>query len=107
MCKLSFKNNIYFVAKRSEKNRDKLDYYLVIPGRGHEYAFTRDFKSGCYQAYKKPVLLNKVLHERKPNTALMNLKKYVNYIMPYLVEYLNLEKLVSNWKSKSRYAYVA
>ena len=76
MCKLSFKNNIYFVAKRSEKNRNKLDYYLVIPGRGHEYAFTRDFKSGCYQAYKKPVLLNKVLHERKPNTALMNLKKY-------------------------------
>ena len=76
MCKLSFKNNIYFVAKRSEKNRNKLDYYLVIPGRGHEYAFTRDFKSGCYQAYKKPV-------------------------------YLNLEKLVSNWKSKSRYAYVA
>lgn len=107
MCKLSFKNNVYFVAKRSEKNRDKLDYYLLIPGRGYEYAFTKDFKSGCYHAYKKPVLLNKVLHERKHNTALMNLKKYVNYMMPYLVEYLNLERLVLNCNLKSKYNCVA
>ena len=41
MCKLSFKNNIYFVAKRSVKSRNKLDYYLVVPGRGYEYAFTK------------------------------------------------------------------
>lgn len=107
MCKLSFKNNVYFVAKRSEKSQDKIDYYLLIPKRGYEYAFTREFKSGCYHAYKKPVLLNKVLHERKHNTALMNLKKYVNYMMPYLVECLNLEKLVLNWKSESKYSYVA
>lgn len=105
MCKLSFKNNIYFVAKRSIKSRNNIDYYLLIPGRGYEYAFTKTFQKCCYNTYKAPVLLNKVLHDRKNNIALMNLKKYLNYMMPYLVEYLGLEHLVLNYTKKVNYNY--
>lgn len=107
MCKLSFKNSLYFVTKRSEKHHGKLDYYLLIPGRGYKYAFSKDFKACCYIAYKNPVPLNKVLHDRNNNTALMNLRKYVNYIMPYLVDYLGLESFILNWQWKTRVDYVA
>ena len=94
MCKMSFKNNINVVAKRSLKNRNRLDFYLIVPGRGYEYAFTKKYKRICYNAYKSPVMLNKALHDRRPSVALMDLKKYFNYMMPYLVEYLGLENFV-------------
>lgn len=94
MCKMSFKNNIYVVAKRSVKFRNRLDFYLLVPGRGYEYAFTRKYKKSCYDFCKSPILLNKILYDRKHDVALMNLKKYFNYMMDYLVEYLGLEDFV-------------
>ena len=36
MNKVSIKNNVYVVAKVSRKYKNKLDYYLIIPGRGYE-----------------------------------------------------------------------
>lgn len=106
MCKMSFKNNISVVAKRSLKNRNRLDFYLIVPGRGYEYAFTRKYKRICYNAYKSPVMLNKALHDRRPSVALMDLKKYFNYMMPYLVEYLGLEDFVLK-ETKNRYRMAA
>lgn len=94
MCKMSFKNNIYVVAERSVKFRNRLDFYLLVPGRGYEYAFTKKYKRICYEAYKSPVMLNKALHDRRPSVTLMDLKKYINYMMPYLVDYLELEDFV-------------
>ena len=50
-------------------------------------------------------MLNKVLHDRRPSVALMDLKKYFNYMMPYLVEYLGLENFViKNDVKKYRWA---
>lgn len=106
MCKMSFKNNINVVAKRSLKNRNRLDFYLIVPGRGYEYAFTKKYKRICYNAYKSPVMLNKALHDRRPSVALMDLKKYFNYMMPYLVEYLGLEDFVLK-ETKNRYRVAA
>lgn len=106
MCKMSFKNNINVVAKRSLKNRNRLDFYLIVPGRGYEYAFTKKYKRICYNAYKSPVMLNKALHDRRPSVALMDLKKYFNYMMPYLVEYLGLEDFVLK-ETKNRYRMAA
>ena len=106
MCKMSFKNNISVVAKRSLKNRNRLDFFLIVPGRGYEYAFTKKYKRICYNAYKSPVMLNKALHDRRPSVALMDLKKYFNYMMPYLVEYLGLEDFVLK-ETKNRYRMAA
>ena len=106
MCKMSFKNNISVVAKRSLKNRNRLDFYLIVPGRGYEYAFTKKYKRICYNAYKSPVMLNKALHDRRSSVALMDLKKYFNYMMPYLVEYLGLEDFVLK-ETKNRYRMAA
>ena len=103
---MSFKNNISVVAKRSLKNRNRLDFYLIVPGRGYEYAFTKKYKRICYNAYKSPVMLNKALHDRRPSVALMDLKKYFNYMMPYLVEYLGLEDFVLK-ETKNRYRMAA
>lgn len=106
MCKMSFKNNINVVAKRSLKNRNRLDFYLIVPGRGYEYAFTRKYKKSCYNLCKSPVMLNKILYERRHDVALMNLKKYFNYMMDYLVEYLGLEDFVLK-ETKNRYRMAA
>lgn len=108
MCKLSFKNTVSFVAVRSPKFRDKLDYYFILPGRGYEYAFTKDYTTSCFRAYKNPVLLNKVMHSRSGNVALMNTKKYLHYMLPYLVDYLDLESfVVSKRKKESRRSFAA
>ncbi|WP_304153145.1 hypothetical protein [Megamonas hypermegale] len=88
------------------KNRNRLDFYLIVPGRGYEYAFTKKYKRICYNAYKSPVMLNKALHDRRPSVALMDLKKYFNYMMPYLVEYLGLEDFVLK-ETKNRYRMAA
>ena len=102
MCKLSFKNNVSFVAVRSPKFKNKLDYYFIIPGRGYEYAFTKDYTTSCFRTYKKPTSLNKVIHSRSYNTALMNLRKYLHYMLPYLVEYLDLKSLLITKDKKER-----
>ena len=97
MAKMSFKNNIYVVAKISNQvNNRQLDYYLVIPGRGYKYAFSKKFKRSCYNFCKSPVLLNKVLYNRCHDKSLMNLKKYFHHIMSYLVYCYGLEDFMLN-----------
>ena len=103
MCRFSFKNNVSFVAVRSRKFRNKLDYYFILPGRGYEYAFTKDFKVSCWEMYKKPTSLNKAIRSKCNNIALMHLRKYLHYMLPYLVDYLDLKNyLVSDGKKEHR-----
>ena len=35
--------------------------------------------------------INSILHGKKNNTAFMRLVKYLNFMMPYFVEYYDLE----------------
>lgn len=91
MAKKSVNNNIYLVAQKSDKKERKLDYYLELPNGKREYAFTRNYSAICYMACKSKVPVNRVLYARKRNEAFMGLVKYLNYIMPYFIEYFGLE----------------
>ena len=39
---------------------------------------------------KSGVPINSVLYGKKNNTAFMNLSKYLNFMMPYFIEYYGL-----------------
>ena len=103
MGKVYIINNDYVVAKVSSKYKYKLDYYLIIPGRGYEYAFTKKYKKSCYIFCKSPILLNKVLYNRSHNTPLMILKKYFHHNMSYLVDCLELDDFVLKRGTKNKY----
>lgn len=86
--KYSLKNNITITAK---KENNKLDYYLRTPIGEELYLFTRKYSTTCYETCKSGVPINTVLHGKKNNTAFMNLVNYLNFMMPYFVEYYDLE----------------
>ncbi len=90
MKKLNLKRNILLVAKKSAKSKRKIDYYLRMPNGTEEYAFTRNYSFKCYETCKAGYPVNKVLYAKKADTAFMGLVKYLNYIMPYFVEYYGL-----------------
>ncbi len=81
------KNSNVLVAKKS---RNKLNYYLKTLGGEELYLFTREYSTTCYNLCKSGVPVQTVLLARKRNRALMNLSKYLRFMMPYLVEYYNL-----------------
>lgn len=90
MKKLRFENNIKLIAKRSKRSRDFLDYYLVLGNGQNLYAFTRKFSLTCFNFYKSGCPLNIALHRKESNKAHMYLIKYLNFIMPYLAETMEL-----------------
>lgn len=83
----SVKNNITIIARKANH---KLDYYLRIPTREELYLFTREYSTTCYEMCKSGAPINTVLYGKKNNTAFMNLSKYLNFVMPYFVEYYDL-----------------
>lgn len=100
MKKFALSNKIKFIAKHSEKDYDKIDYYLILDNHEWKYAFSRKFSISCYNIYKSGVPINTALYTKDMNRAHMNLIKYLNFIMPYLIECLGL-KAIS--KSKKKY----
>lgn len=89
--KYSFKNNIIITAK---KVNNKLDYYLRTPIHEELYLFTRKYSPICYEICKSGAPINNILYGKKKNTAFMNFVDYLNFMMPYFVEYYNLEGVV-------------
>lgn len=83
----SVKNSNAIIAKK--KNR-KLNYYLRTLAGEELYLFTRRYSKTCYDICKSGVPINTILHGRKNNTAFMNLSKYLNFMMPYFIEYYDL-----------------
>lgn len=90
MSKKSVKNNVFLVAQKSKRGK-KLDYYFELPDGKREYAFTRDYSAICYMTCKSRVPVNQVLFARKRDEKFMGLVKYLNYIMPYFIEYFELD----------------
>ena len=84
------KNNIFVVARKSPKGK-KLDYFIQLPNKEENYMFTRNYSAKCYEVCKAGVPINSLLGKRKKNPAIMRLVKYLNYMMPYFVEYYELE----------------
>lgn len=91
MKKVNLKNNIFLIVKKSRSNRRKLDYYLIFPSGDEEYAFTRNYSTACYETFKSGIPINEALHAKKKNTAFMGLIKYLNFMMPYFIEYFELD----------------
>lgn len=86
--KYSLKNNLTIRAK---KGNDKLDYYLKTPAGEEYYLFTKGYSTTCYETCKSEAPINAILYGKKNNTAFMKLVKYLNFMMPYFVEYYDLE----------------
>lgn len=71
----------------AKKAHNKLDYYLRTPADDELYLFTREYSTTCYEMCKSGAPIYLTLYGRKNNTAFMNLSKYLNFMMPYFVEY--------------------
>lgn len=83
----SVKNNNTIIAKKAY---NKLDYYLRTHAGDELYLFTREYSTTCYEMCKSGAPINSILYGRKNNKAFMNLSKYLNFMMPYFVEYYDL-----------------
>lgn len=91
MKKTKIENNIFIVARKSVMNNRKLDYYMQLPNREENYMFTRNYSTECYEACKAGIPVNRLLHTKQRNRAVMNLVSYLNFMMPYFVEYFELD----------------
>lgn len=85
--KVSLKNNNLIMPKKAN---NKLDYYLKTQTGEELYLFTNNYSTTCYEMCKSGTPINVVLHGRKNNTAFMNVAKYLNFMMPYFVDYYDL-----------------
>ena len=74
----------------AKKAHNKLNYYLGTPAGDESYLFTREYSTTCYEICKSGAPIHSILYGRKNNMAFMNLSKYLNFMMPYLVEYYDL-----------------
>lgn len=83
----SVKNNNTIIAKKAY---NKLDYYLRTHAGDELYLFTREYSTTCYEMCKSGAPINSILYGRKNNKAFINLSKYLNFMMPYFVEYYDL-----------------
>lgn len=89
MKKVNLKNNIFLVVKKSKNKAKKLDYYFKLPNGDIKYAFTRRYSTTCYEAFKSGMPINEALHCKKNNIAFMSMVKYLNFMMPYFIDYYN------------------
>lgn len=90
MRKLRVKNNIFVVARKSVK-RNKLDYYMQMPDGEENYMFTKNYSTECYQICRAGAPINRILGIRRRNPAVMKLVNYMNFMMPYFIEYFELK----------------
>jgi hypothetical protein len=90
MRKSRVKNNIFVVARKSVKG-NKLDYYMQMPDGRESYMFTKNYSMKCYQICRSGVPINRILGIRRRNPAVMKLVNYTNFMMPYFIEYFELE----------------
>lgn len=93
MSKVRVKNNVFIVARKSPAGK-KLDYYMQLPDRKENYMFTRNYSTECYETCKAGIPINQALGIKSRNSAVMNLVKYLNFMMPYFVEYFELSVVV-------------
>lgn len=82
-------NNSYRLTVKKENQ--KLHYYLRMKCGKQLYLFTRSFSPACYRMCKENPLINDILYRREKNTAIMNLVKYMKRMMPYFIDYYNLQ----------------
>ncbi|MCR5502779.1 MAG: hypothetical protein K6F53_07205 [Lachnospiraceae bacterium] len=72
--------------RRMHGSREVIDFYLVHPVYGREYAFTRKYTRGTYEIVKGGIPIKDLLCLRSKDTMIMRLVEYTSLMMPYFME---------------------
>ncbi len=71
---------------RMNGSEEVVDYYLVHPKWGREYAFTRKYTRATYELVKSGISVKRLLQTRSKDKMTMMLVKYTKLMMPYFCE---------------------
>ena len=93
MKKVRVENNIFIIARKSRRGK-LLDYYMQFPNGEEDYLCTKNYSTKCFEMCKAGIPINQLLYSRRRNPAVMKLVNYLNFMMPYFVDYFAL-KLVA------------
>ena len=74
-----------------KKQMNQLHYYIRTYKGKEVYLFTRTYSPACYRICKECPLVNTVLCLRAKNKAVMHFVTYLQRMIPYIVEYYELE----------------
>ena len=81
------KTNVWVVAVKNFKGKDKLtDYFLVLPDGERIYAFSRRYTDNTYKMCRGGIRLNHLLCKKTDDTGIMALVKRMKFMLPYLKE---------------------
>ncbi len=88
---ITLKENVLLEGRFStKKGKWMIDYYIVIPDQKEVFAFQRNYTKGTYELCKSGIRVNELTTIRCRDKAIMNLVKYMNKVLPYLVEYYEI-----------------
>ena len=80
-------NKIRLVGvSRMRGSEEVVDYYLVHPVYGREYAFTRKYTRATYDIVKGGIPVKELLCIRSKDRMTMKLVNYTSLMMPYFME---------------------
>ena len=71
---------------RMSGSEEVVDYYLVHPKWGREYAFTRRYTRDTYNLVKGGIPVKRLLQTKSKDKMTMMLVKYTGIMMPYFIE---------------------
>ena len=63
-----------------------IDYYLIHPVYGREYAFTRRYTRATYDLVKGGIPIKELLCVKSKDKMIMRLVNYTSLMMPYFME---------------------
>ncbi len=72
--------------KRMSGSEEVMDFYLVHPKWGREYAFTRKYTRGTYDLVKHGIPVKELLMTKKKDKMTMCLVKYMGIMVPYFLD---------------------
>ncbi len=80
-------NRIRLVGEaRMRGSEEVVDFYLVHPVYGREYAFTRKYTRATYEIVKGGIPIKELLCIRSKDKMTMRLVNYTSLMMPYFME---------------------
>ncbi len=71
---------------RMQGSKEVIDFYLVHPKWGREYAFTRKYTKNAYDLVKGGMSVKQLLRTKSKDRMVMRLVSYLSFMMPYFME---------------------
>lgn len=79
-----------FGVEKATLGQRTIDYYISVPGRQNEYAFSSRYSDSAYALCKSGIRYNALTTLRCRNTSVMKLKSQALRMEKYLAESLEL-----------------